>query len=193
MVARFIRMLRVLVPLIAICSSAAALRAQTNYDTAPQSQTGEQIYGSYFGSNIDTVGLYNGNLTLSIPVFSLPGRELPYGITLVYNAQKWQSDSCSGYPCGLYTGGWQKTNVFGSDPSFFATYDHCGPDGFTPVYEMDVYWIDGQWCETSLQNDGEWNRRDLRERLPVSATTGMGQLDVEHPRFGRFDVLDGEL
>jgi hypothetical protein len=67
--------------------------AQTNYDTSPSAQTGVQVYGSYFATDIDTIGLFNGNLHLSIPLFSLPGRELPYGLSLVYNAQKWESDS----------------------------------------------------------------------------------------------------
>src|SRR5215471_13080820 len=98
---------------------------QTNYDTSPQSQTGTQVYGSYFSSGIDTIGLYNGNLTLSIPLFSLPGRELPYGLTLTYNSQKWQQNSCSGSPCGQYTGGWQKSNVFGGQASYFAVWNSC--------------------------------------------------------------------
>jgi hypothetical protein len=133
--------------LITIICSATALQAQTNYDTAPQSQTGEQVYGSYFSTDIDTIGLYNGNLSLSIPVFSLPGRELPYGLTLTYNSQKWESDLCSGSPCGRYTGGWKKGNVFGDVPSFFAQYVswEFNPDYgyFMAKFDMNVFWIDG--------------------------------------------------
>ena len=51
--------------------------AQTSYDTSPGAQTGQQIYGSYFGSDIDSIGLFNGNLNLNISLVSLPGRELP--------------------------------------------------------------------------------------------------------------------
>jgi RHS repeat-associated protein len=135
--------------------------AQTSYDTSPQSQTGDQVYGSYFGANIDTVSLYNGNLTLSIPLFSLTGRELPYGLTLTYNSQKWQNNTCGGTPCDFYTGGWQKTNVFGSDPSFFAQWNTCDynpNDGYQyeDKFDLNVYWIDGSGAKHRYKGTG-WN------------------------------------
>ena len=155
----------------------ASLSAQTSYDTSPQAQTGQQIYGSYFGTDIDTIGLYNGNLTLSIPLFSLPGRELPYGLTLTYNSQKWQSNTCSGSPCGQYTGGWQKANVFGSAPSFFVQYDAwCG------LNRYNVYWIDG-------------NGTKHRYASPCAGSPAVvvGQSQFEYFRFGRIDILDRKL
>jgi hypothetical protein len=49
-------------------------------DTSPE--TGEKPLGSYFKTDIDSVSLTNGNLHLSIPVFSLPGREVPISFSL---------------------------------------------------------------------------------------------------------------
>jgi hypothetical protein len=118
---------------LAMGLGAAQAGAQTSYDTSPGGQTGVQVFGSYFAADIDTVSIYNGNLNLSIPLFSLPGRELPYGLALTYNAQKWEQDYVSGAIVGRYTGGWIKSNVFGDTLSFFADYE----SGCT------IYWIDG--------------------------------------------------
>src|SRR5205814_2214271 len=91
--------------------------AQTNYDTSPKAQTGEQVYGSYFGTDVDTVGLYNGNLSLHIGLIQLPGRELPMGVSFSFNNEKWELQSCpdaegGSYNCGLYTGGWRLQTPF---------------------------------------------------------------------------------
>jgi hypothetical protein len=51
---------------------ATPLFAQTQYDTSPGAQTGVQLFGSYFATDIDSVSNFNGNLHLSIPLFSLP-------------------------------------------------------------------------------------------------------------------------
>jgi hypothetical protein len=117
--------------------------SQTLYDTSPNSQTGTQVYGAYFSSDVDQVGLYNGNLSVRIPLFDLPGRELSAGRSLVYNAANWDQKDCGGFPCGQYTGGWRITGMFGSQPSFFAEYLSCSYDGglWNPLYAMNVFWI----------------------------------------------------
>jgi YD repeat-containing protein len=43
--------------------------------------------GTYFKTDIDSVSLTNGNLHLHIPLFSLPGRELPVSIAMDYDSQ----------------------------------------------------------------------------------------------------------
>src|SRR5262245_39166382 len=85
---------------------APSLLAQTHYDTSPPAQTGTQVYGSYFGTDFDQVGLYNGNLQVRIPLYDLPGRDISVARVLVYNNQKWEQRDCGGYTCGQYTGGW---------------------------------------------------------------------------------------
>jgi hypothetical protein len=54
--------------------------AQAQPDTSPGAQTGVQPYGSYFSADIDTIGLYNGNLMINLGLFNLPGRELSMGL-----------------------------------------------------------------------------------------------------------------
>jgi hypothetical protein len=121
------------------------LAAQTLYDTSPPAQTGTQVYGSYFSTDVDQVSLFNGNLNLHIPLYSLPGRELSAGRMAAYNGQKWEQRDCGGYPCGQFTGGWTLTGPFGSDPSFFAQYQACelSSGAYLPAYAMNVYWKDG--------------------------------------------------
>jgi hypothetical protein len=117
--------------------------AQNNFDTSPGSQSGTPAYGSYFSADVDNINVYNGNLTVSIPLFSLPGRELPMGVSFVHNSRNWDLQSCSGFPCGVYTGGWRVVLPFGeNDLSFFAKYVTC-PTYATTEWEMNVYWIDG--------------------------------------------------
>src|SRR5438876_6228784 len=127
--------------------------AQTNYDTSPGSQTGVQVFGSYFATDIDTISNYNRNLHLSIPVFSLPGRQLPYGLKLTYNAQKWEQDTVGGYLHGRYTGGWIKDTMFGSAPSFYVQNFF---DGGGDTYLCYVYWIDG--AGTKQKYATTWNK-----------------------------------
>jgi RHS repeat-associated protein len=140
-------MRRLLLTLGFVLSAAAVAAAQTNYDTSPGAQSGTPAYGSYFSASIDNVNVYNGNLNLTIPLFSLPGRELPMGVVLVYNNRGWEPQNCGGYTCGLYTGGWQVSTPFGSnDLSFFAKSLGCTipyNNGYVTNWEMNVYWIDG--------------------------------------------------
>ena len=103
---------------------AAQAAAQTNYDTSPNGQTGEKIFGSYFAAGIDTVGIFNGNLNLSIPLFSLPGRELPYGPHLalatlaVILCRPWTDSAFAMYMPGV---------PFPPVPGFVAAPAHAAP------------------------------------------------------------------
>ena len=54
--------------------------------TSPE--TGIKPLGSYASwGGIDSVSLTNGNLLLNIPLFSLPGRELPVSLGVSFNSQ----------------------------------------------------------------------------------------------------------
>src|SRR3989304_2878391 len=75
-------------------------QVQIGYDTSPGAQTGQQISGSYFASDTDRIGLYNGNVMLEIPLVPIPGRELSANLTLSYNSQKWEQADCGGMQCG---------------------------------------------------------------------------------------------
>jgi hypothetical protein len=59
---------RNLLVLLLVAVSVTPALAQTNYDTSPPAQTGAQVYGSYFAADIDSIGLFNGNLHLAIPL-----------------------------------------------------------------------------------------------------------------------------
>src|SRR5437867_11207611 len=75
-------------------------------DLSPSAQTGRSPFASYADGNIDSISVYNGNLSLDIPLVSLPGRELSTGLRSTYNSQKWQQLNFFGDPGGAYTGGW---------------------------------------------------------------------------------------
>ena len=60
---------------------------QSSFDMSPDAQTGEHVLGSYFATDIDTVSMTNGNLHLNIPLFDLPGREVPLRLSMSYNSK----------------------------------------------------------------------------------------------------------
>src|SRR5438094_4337709 len=102
-----------------IVSWSAPVSAQAprpGYDTSPNGQTGQQVFGSYFSSDLDTIGPYNGNVLLQISLINLPGREIPMRVGISYNSQEWDQVDCGGVACGEYTGGWRLTDTFGSPP-----------------------------------------------------------------------------
>ena len=109
--------------------------AQSEYDTSPDAQSGRQAYGSYFDIGIDSVNLFNGNINLTIPLISQSGRELGVTLKAVYNSQKWEEDSCSGYDCGRYVGGWE---IRAGKPEMSFSKKYLG----SSQWEMNVYWID---------------------------------------------------
>src|SRR5204862_166583 len=76
-------------------------------------------------------------------LLSLAGRELPVSVGVTYNSLKWEASTCSGFPCGNYTGGWRKSTLFGEAPSFFQ--DGTG---------WNVYWIDGAGTKHRYKTTG---------------------------------------
>ena len=130
--------------------AAFAQTPQPGYDTSPGAQTGQQVFGSYFSSDIDTVGVYNGNVLLQIGLISLPGREISIHLGVSYNSQKWEQVDCGGVACGEYTGGWRLTDNFGSPPHAINVLPIVRREATlltgcttTPQYELDAYWVDG--------------------------------------------------
>ena len=131
--------------------------AQTDYDTSPGAQTGQQAYGSYFNPSVDSVGLYNGNLNVVIPLFTIPGRELPVTLSAVYNSQKWEEEDCGGYDCGFYAGGWT-VSAGKTELSMFAVSIGGGD------WELNAYWIDGRGTKHRYRtesNDNDFDEQTL--------------------------------
>ncbi len=127
-------------------SATAGLRG----DTSPGAQTGKQAFTSYFSSDIDKIGLYNGNVLLELSILSFPGREIPIDLILSYNSQKWELVDCSGIPCGEYTGGWRITTGFGAPPREMdgvipivrRAADLLAGCTSIPQYDLNAYWMD---------------------------------------------------
>ena len=120
--------------------------AQTLHDTSPSGQTGQQVYGSYFSAEVDAVSLYNGNVNINLPLFSLGGRELPVGVSVSYNSLMWASAYCGGTPCARYTGGWRVVTPFPTESlSLYKTYAGCDyiSGQYRPRFTMNAFWIDG--------------------------------------------------
>src|SRR5881628_2250935 len=91
-------------------------------DLSPSAQTGRLPFASYSEGDIDSVSIYNGNVSLDIPLLTLAGRDLSTGLRLTYNSQKWQQFNFLGAPGGVYTGGWQLFDAIGEDPVFALEY-----------------------------------------------------------------------
>ena len=122
----------------------AVLHAQP-FDVSAGAQTGRQPYGSYFDGDIDSVSIYNGNLMLDITLFELPGREIPTGLRLIYNSQKWQNFYPGSYGFGIYTGGWRIYHPRGSNVGASAQLI-WGCDESSPnfgMFRLTAFWMDG--------------------------------------------------
>jgi len=91
------------------------------FDFSPAAQTGRVRFASYFDAEIDSISLYNGNLSLDIPLFSFAGRELSTGLRVIYNSQKWQFQDNYGFPGGTYTGGWRLFDAIGDSTVYYYT------------------------------------------------------------------------
>jgi RHS repeat-associated protein len=94
-------------------------------DTSPE--TGENPLGSYFKTEIDSISLTNGNLHLTIPVFSLPGREVPVALVMDYNSQSYELRSTylsNGQQVGSYESKqWRKlSSLFSGTVTATRTY-----------------------------------------------------------------------
>ena len=68
----------------AIFLRAGTASAQGSYSSP---DTGETVLGTYFATDVDTINMKNGNLHVNIPLFTLPGRELPVAVSMDYNSQ----------------------------------------------------------------------------------------------------------
>ena len=75
---------RVLSLSILLASLAAAGAAQT------QAITGTPPFGSFDGGPFDVIDLANLNVHFRIPVFSRPGRGMPFVFGLNYDSTIWQ-------------------------------------------------------------------------------------------------------
>ena len=70
-----------------ILNTSCLLLAQSQ----PNTENGVKSFGSYTGSDIDTVNLQNGNVMLHIPLFSYPQRGgLGLGYSVQLNSKNWQ-------------------------------------------------------------------------------------------------------
>lgn len=58
--------------------------------TSPAIAGGVTPLGTYKFGSIDAISLQNGCLTLNIPLLSLDGRGMDFGISLIYNSKIWQ-------------------------------------------------------------------------------------------------------
>ena len=85
---------------------ACVVRAQINPQTvSDQNRTGDLPFSATIGTDVESVDLATGNLTVKIPFIDLKGRGLPYGFMLHYNANFWQV-GCSVDVNGNYYCAW---------------------------------------------------------------------------------------
>ena len=76
---------------IAILSAAVVATAQDAVPTAItlSNSTGDQPYSTQIGSSTEHIELSNGNLIITIPIVSVPGRKLDFDYALRYDAAFW--------------------------------------------------------------------------------------------------------
>jgi YD repeat-containing protein len=76
-----------LITLVFCMFACTPLLAQTN----PNLEIGFKAFGSYAGSDFDTVSLANGNLTIFYPIYSFPqrGSQLKAALRIYYNNKGW--------------------------------------------------------------------------------------------------------
>jgi len=70
--------------LLCVLACTQLAHAQSSFNSP---DTGTKVLGSYFATNMDSVNMKNGNLHVSIPLFSLPGRELPLSLGVTYDSR----------------------------------------------------------------------------------------------------------
>src|SRR5262249_35843978 len=82
--------LRLLAALLVLLAVPATMRAQYTDD---RRHTGQPSFGSFHGSDFETVLLQNGNLHVDIPVLSLPMRQgKAFTWKYIYDAPAWQGE-----------------------------------------------------------------------------------------------------
>ena len=80
-------------------------------------EQGIKAFGSYQGSEIDSVGLSNGNLILHIPLFSLPQRgKVSLSFTAINRGKNWyvKTTQAPGQPQPTYRWTFRDGNTFAS-------------------------------------------------------------------------------
>ena len=143
--------------------AASVASGQTTY-TSPE--TGIKPLGSYASwGDIDSVSLTNGNLLLNIPLFSLPGRELPVSMGVSFNSQFMERRTMVG-PMGQTVTVWESqawhknTGIGGTlsgtsrsttDGLFIEIY-WIGPDGSKTRFSDTVTVPSGTAAHTYLDN-----------------------------------------
>jgi len=96
--------------LLGLVGPAIALHGQTTADLTQH--VGIDPYGTYSGSNVDHVDMNSGNISVQIPLFTLPQKgKLILGYQLVLNNNGWAPQrSCDNYGC-LNT--WMRSTIMG--------------------------------------------------------------------------------
>jgi len=111
--------------------------------------TGAKVLGSYFKNDIDSVSLTNGNLNVNIPIFSLPGREIPLTLGMTYNSQAIQQRTSyddEGDPTNYWEFyGWRKAAPLGG--SLKASMSLQNPDCALPSCTTMTWSITIQWTK----------------------------------------------
>lgn len=92
-------------------STMIALPAYSQQD--PTVDAGFKPYGSFQGSDIDSVNLENGNLMLHIPIASYPqrGGQLKFSISTHYNNTNWAVQSLTNAITGKVTQHWKLASM----------------------------------------------------------------------------------
>ncbi len=129
-----------------IVTATVSAFAQATYDSP---DTGTKLLGTYFATDIDTVSMTNGNLHVAIPVFSLPGRELPLTLTLTYDSQfyEWRNFyDPLGNPYSTYEFmGWRKASGVGGKLAAskkLQYVQYVGPYSNATLYwDLTITWV----------------------------------------------------
>lgn len=143
---------RIIATLLGILCGSAHLCAQVSFDTSEAGQTGEKVLGSYFSTDIDSVSMMNGNLHLSIPLFNLPGRELPLRLNWDYNSRFVEMRTIYpevGDPFSVWEFlGWRKDTGIGG--TLTAMKSRVSYASTWVIYDLTFYWIDGMGSKTTF-------------------------------------------
>src|SRR5580693_3100361 len=84
-----LRLIRVLAPLLFVASIASSVSAQTTFSPDLTNDTGVKPWEQYDGAN-EKVNVGGGNLSITIPLIDLPGRNgQDLKLALTYNSQHW--------------------------------------------------------------------------------------------------------
>lgn len=135
--------------------------AQTSYNSG---DTGERVLGSYFSSDIDSINFLSGNLHLNIPLFTLPGRELPVQVSIDYNSrflETRQTTDAYGNPITVWESFlWRKSTSFGkltsektlinSATGYHHQYNGNWYDSYID-WKLTFTWIDGYGTKNTMQ------------------------------------------